>query len=266
MPCQCGYCAFPEDLLTSRQIRLPVRVRLCLPEFTVVALVLKFDASGAFVVRFASGDTMVGLEAATRVCFGKHGLRIDPRKNYNRLWTLNVKGVGSLPIVAFHDKVIMNDDRKVAPFVSPVCLQDTATAISDIRLAIESAPSLHRFIVGGHNFIKDSAPKAKRQKKQESLVESGDDDTPTCSWDINSPASDWTTEHLCAFICCNRKSAPLLIGIDDVVSTDGNPVLVARFRHPSTDEEVVVKMPSPLMIAVAQYTHLATAAIQACQI
>lgn len=261
MRCDCGYCTTALDIFRTRQIRLPVRTRFSVPTFTVVALIIRLTPSGDFVVRFASGEIAKGLECATRIAFTKKGMRADVRKNYNTCWVVNIKGVGSLPIVSLHDKVIVNGNTDQEPFFSPVCA--STFDVVDVRSAVEQNANLHRLVVAGHKYVKEKAHPSKRQKCNDNfLVQlAEDDDTPCCEWNINAPSPEWTSENVCAFLSCNMDAAPILLRIDDIFFTDAIPDVMARFLHPISDEEVVVRMPSSIMYAVPQYKDAVQAAV-----
>ena len=95
-----------------------------------------------------------------------------------------------------------------------------------------------------------------------------EDFIPVCTWDTRAPAEEWTPENVRSFLIAHRTRAPILKEIVEVkqhVNADvgiGNPYMRVRFVHPTTYEEICVRLGSATLYTVPQYHPKLDAALQ----
>ena len=113
-----------------------------------------------------------------------------------------------------------------------------------------------------------ATPDAVPMHVENAVVDDDDDDDANVhldvnGWTTNAPATEWTADLVQKYVGQNRWNAPILEEIEKTIpGYYGNPLMVARFKHPITFEDVRLTVGSAFLYHVNDaYRDMALQAI-----
>ena len=258
MNCRCDYCTRPiyKGNGPWDEISYPMLIRIRIGDSSMNA-VLENERNE---IRFCDAQVVKGFPKATSHAHIVLGQRETRRQGVDELerWTIHVEGIGSVPLSFFTREKFVSDPsaRPIASF------EEWCTDVGNV----ESKQSLRENPIArdakmlrSSTFFQaaSSAQRASKRARNDADDDADDDCTPTCTWNIHSPASEWTTRNLQEFLLAYSSQAPILLGIDAIipllVDGVGNPMMRIRLQHTKTNQPVSVLLSCALLYTVPQY-------------